>query len=244
MGISSVVSALVLSASLTFASFEKNIEATVRHEKTIFTAINKEQHYTPAVIELLQALHDADDVFNANVIAYLHINRDAWLKEDSKKFGQDLANIALHLKEKNGFYKAMKKSPIKKSKQAREMLSTLEKTSKMMEKVIQENIDYAYMYIDAKQSFSMLQAASEVELDAFWFSEDEETDGRTLFVTSSALSSEELEKVFEIEDRLTEALQKIGEHKQKILGELNLPNVDVFDFNAVSKQHFSRVSFL
>ena len=228
MGISSVVSALVLGASLTFASFENNIEATVVYEKTVFATINKEQHNSKEVTTLLQMLHDSSETFNTNVIAYLNLNRDTWLQEDSKKFGQDLANIAQHINEKLGFYKALKKSPLKKNKQAKEILLTLEASSKTMQKNIQDNIDYAYMYIDARQSFSMLQSVSDVQLDTFWFSEDEETQERTLFVSASTLESEDLEKLFKLEDQLTEALQKIH----------------AFDFNAVSKQHFSRVSFL
>ncbi len=115
-----------------------------------------------------------------------------------------------------------------------------------MQSVIQENIDYAYMYIDAKQSFSMLQKTSDIELETFWFSEDEASDGKTLFVSSKAVGVEDIDRVFELEDSLTEMLQKIGEHKKKILDDLSIDpaKVDVFDFDAVSRQHFARVSFL
>ena len=102
------------------------------------------------------------------------------------------------------------------------------------------------MYIDAKQSFSMLQKTSDIELETFWFSEDEASDGKTLFVSSKAVGVEDIDRVFELEDSLTEMLQKIGEHKKKILDDLSIDpaKVDVFDFDAVSRQHFARVSFL
>ena len=246
MGISSVVASLVLSASLTLTTFKTNVEKTVIHEKTIFNTINQEQHDANNVVSLLHALEESSETFNINVIHYLSINRERWLREDSRKFGQELAIIALHIKEKLSFYKALKKSPMKKNKPAKEILLSLEKTSKAMQKNIQENIDYAYTYIDAKQSFSMLQKVSDVELDTFWFSEDEESAEKTLFVTSKRVSAENVDKVFELEDSLTEELQKIGEHKQKILADLDLEisKVDVFDFSAASKQHFTRVSFL
>jgi len=246
MEISKVVASLVLGASLTFTALEANVKKTVAHEKAIFNTINQDQHDASKIVKLLQSLQESSETFNTNVINYLDINRDRWLQEDSRKFGQELATIALHIKEKLGFYKALNKSPIKKNKPAREIVRLLEKTSKAMQENIQENIDYAYIYIDAKQSFSMLQKVSDVKLETFWFSEDEGSTEKTLFVSSTMVSAEDINKVFELEDDLTEELQKIGEHKQKILGDLDLDitKVDVFDFKAVSKQHFTRVSFL
>jgi len=246
MGISSAVASLVLGASLTFTIFETNVEKTVVYERAIFDTIGQQQNNTSEVIRLLQALQKSSEVFNVNVVNYLNINRDAWLQEDSRKFGQELAAVAIHIKEKLGFYKALKKSPVKNNKHAKEILLSLERASRAMQSVIQENIDYAYMYIDAKQSFSMLQKISDIELETFWFSEDEASDGKTLFVSSKAVSVKDIDRVFELEDSLTEMLQKIGEHKKKILDDLSIDpaKVDVFDFDAVSRQHFARISFL
>ena len=115
-----------------------------------------------------------------------------------------------------------------------------------MQSQVQYYIDLTYKGLEAKHLFNAFVNELNVDnspilLDDYWYSDD--LDDRTLFVSSKYISENEPDKIFEIEDQLTDSLLKFVDIKSK-MNIPNLPKIDVFDFNAVRKQHFERVSMI
>ena len=250
MGIKSSIIAFALCATTSLSAFHTNGKEFVNYvEKNTHQITQSAQARQPKEIEKLTAemLQNSNDFHN---FVLLESNQFIynWAREDSMKTAEYLAVLANHIKEKQAFFKDLKnrRKDFNLSKQCQHDIRDIQDTLVSMQSQVQNYINLTYKGLEAKHLFNAFvnelnSDNSPIVLDDYWYSDD--LDDKTLFISSKYISENESDKIFDIEDQLTDSLLKFVEMKSK-MNMPNLPKIDIFDFNAVSKQHFDRVSVI
>lgn len=240
---------LALCATTSLMTFGSNSKEFINYSEKSTQAIlsSAEQRNYSQIDKIVLKMLDSTNRFYKNVVLVSNKFIYNWSRENSEEVGKYLANLVLQIDEIKVFFKNLYKrhkdfSLNKKTKQnIKDMMALLDS----MRKQIQFYIDLTYKGIDAKHSFIALKKIVEIErikisIDDYWYSD--EIDNNTLFISTKD-SIEEPGKIFEIEDRLTDSL-KLLSTKKKEMPQIEFTKIAGFDFNAINKQHFDRVSLV
>lgn len=250
MGLKSSFISLALCATTSLMAFHSNSKEYITYSQQNVEAITSsaQQKKTSQIEKLTVEMLSNTKQFHQEVLLYSNKYIYNWSKQDSSKVGEYLATLTSHIDDKKEFYKQLYKrhkdfSLNKKTKNSIKEIITLLDT---MRNQIQSYINLTYKGIDAKHSFLALQkiaqsSDSKISLTDYWYSDDLEDD--VLFLISDSLSDDSLDLIFNTEDMLTGELNNLAALK-KDMPKQELPKIAGFDFNALNKQHFHRVSFL
>jgi len=247
MDIKKISFSLSLVATLSLQTFVDNSNNYIQEEKSAIKSVVElleENKKNSEIALIFTQMIDAYQQFNENVIGFLYSKITDFAREDSQITGQLLANLALYNDEKIKFYKELKKIA-KKNKFSKEMkkdLLTLEQLSKDFKKEIQRFIDISYMEIEAKNYFEALKVLhAEYKFNDYWYSASEVyNDDIALFLSLDSFDDD----IFDIEDRLNSELLSLKTQKQQLAEGIELPNIGGFNFDKMSKSHFTRVSLI
>ncbi len=250
MGLKSSFISLALCATTSLMAFHSNSKEYITYSQQNVRAITSsvQQKKTSQIEKLSQEMFSNTQQFYQEVLLYSNKYIYNWSKQDSFKVGEYLATLTSHIDDKKEFYKQLYKrhkdfSLNKKTKNTIKEIITLLDT---MRNQIQIYINLTYKGIDAKHSFLALQKIAQnnnlkISLTDYWYSDDLEDD--VLFLVSDSLYNDSLDVVFETEDTLSNELTNLATLKKE-MQKKELPKIAGFDFNALNKQHFHRVSFL
>lgn len=247
MNIKKISLSLSLVATLSLQIFADNSTSYIQEEQNAIQSIKRlliENKKNSEIALIFNEMIDAYQQFNENVIAFLNSKITDFVREDSQRTGQLLANLALHNDEKIKFYKELKKI-VKKNKFSKEMkrdLLTLEHLSRDFKKEIQRFIDISYMEIEAKNYFKALKVLhTEYTFNDYWYSSNEVyNDDIVLFLSMDSFDDD----IFDIEDILNGEILSLKTKKQELAEGIKLPNIGGFNFDKMSKSHFTRVSLI
>ena len=241
---------LALCATTSLMAFHSNSKEYITYSQQNVKAITSsaQQKKTSQIEKLTQEMLSNTQQFHQEVLLYSDKYIYNWSKQNSFKVGEYLATLTSHIDNKKEFYKQLYKrhkdfSLNKKTKNTIKEIITLLDT---MRNQIQIYINLTYKGIDAKHSFLALQKIvksnnPEISLADYWYSDDLEDD--ILFLVSDSLPDNSLDIIFDTEDTLTNELNNLAILKKE-MQKKELPKIAGFDFNALNKQHFHRVSFL
>lgn len=247
MGIKNSSISLALVATLSLQALSDNTQTYIREEEKAIKLVreylvNKIENTKISVI--FKELRVSLEEFNDNVVKFLNSKITDFAKEDSKKTGMLLANLALHNDSKIQFYKDIQKivKINKFSKDMKKDLNELKYTSGNFKKEIQKFIDISYIEIEAKNYFKGLKKIHiKYQFNDYWYSISEVyNESMVLFLS---LNSEQ-EDIFDIEDKLNETLLSLQNAKKNLTKDIKLPNIGGFDFKKMSKNNFTRVSLI
>lgn len=244
-----IFSSFVLASTITLSNLSAITSEYITYEKDILTKIENKQYinsHKDVMSEILETLKEADYEFTSKVTVYLFKTNQEWVKSNSQRVGQNLAVLALHLKDKKKSYKNIQRlfSKDKDLKSLNVKLSELINDLILMETKIQNLIDISYMGIEAKSIFPLVKSILEKEniiVDDYWYSLNIEED-KPLFIISKSVETFNIERISELEDKLNKELKEFAKLKEKTL--FKLPKIDNFNFNSINENFFKRVSFI
>jgi hypothetical protein len=250
MGMTSSFISLALCATTSLMAFHSNSKEYITYSDQNVKAITSsvEQKKASQIEKLTKEMLLITQQFHQKVLLYSNKYIYNWNKQNSSKVGEYLAILTSHIDDKKEFYKQLYKrhKDFSLNKTTRNTIKEILTLLDAMRNQIQIYINLTYKGIDAKHSFLALQKIVqsnhiEISLADYWYSDDLEDD--ILFLVSDSLSDDSIDLIFDIEDRLTNELNNLAARK-KDMPKIKLPKIASFDFNALNRQYFYRVSFL
>lgn len=195
------------------------------------------------ISENIEKMQKSDEEFYNKVIPFLHKN---FKIIDTNSMGHQLGLIAKAIDTKissyNNVIKIFKKD--KKLQECNKQVLELREKNILIKKEIQTLIDLVFLNIEAKAIYILAEDILKEKdfnftLNDFWYTHDLEDDNKALFVNIKGDIN--LDDIYEFEDDTDKAILKMQKEKQQTLSEIKL-NTQQYDFNAISKSFFKRLS--
>jgi len=249
MDVKKSIVSLALCATTSLMSFGSNSKEFINYSEKSTQAIlsSAEQRKYSQIQKLILEMLNSTNLFYKNVVLISNKFIYNWSRENSEEVGKYLANLVSQIDQTKVFFKNLYKrhKDFSFNKETKQNIKDIMALLDSMRKQIQFYIDLTYKGIDAKHSFRGLKKIVEMErieisIDDYWYSD--EIDNNTLFVSTKD-TIKEPSKIFDIEDRLTELLKFLSA-KKKEMPQIEFAKIAGFDFNAINKQHFDRVSLV
>lgn len=245
----------VVAGTLTIGNISAVASEYITNTVDIITQIDskdkiKKNHLQ--IAKYIELLEQSDKEFQDNVIPFM---LDNYKKVNSQNFGNTLGSIALAIKGKELRYDVM----INVLKKDRELISynnkiiKLKNNNNLIKEKIQEVINLVFLDIEAKGTFKMAKAIlktnkiNDIVLKDYWYTKDFEDNDKALFMSIEQNDNIELDSIYSFEDEMNVYIKKVAKTKNetyKKIGIVNNPQVDEYNFNAMNKTFFKRVSIV
>ena len=246
----------VVAGILTVGNISAVASEYIKNTVDIVTQIDtkskiKNNDYTQ-IGEYLDLLEKSDKEFQEKVVTFMF---DNYKELDSSKIGFELANIALAVKGKNIRYEQL----IKKKKKDKHLITynkkllELKANNNKIKTQIQEVIDLVFLHIEAKGYYKLAKEilntmpSNNIVLKDYWYIKELEDEDKTLFISIEQNNNIDLESIYLFEDEMNEHIKEASQLKIDIYKKLkigNQPQIGGYNFNAMNKVFFKRVSIV
>lgn len=250
-----IFSSFVVAGALTIGNISAIASEYITNTVDIITQIDSKEKIkkNPSQIaEYLEILNQSDKEFENKVITFMF---DNYKEINSHDLGKKLAGIALSIEGKEKRYDVM----MNVFKKDRDLVSYNKKVMELkdnnskIKKQIQQLIDLVFLHIEAKSYFKLAneilksKKIENIVLKDYWYIKELQDEDKALYISIEQNDNIDLDSIYSFEDEINEQMRDASKMKLDTYKKFkiqNQPQIGGYNFNAMSKTFFKRVSIV